>query len=399
VVLFLHTETPTRCAMERERPPGRLVLASDAITAEDVAFYDAVVELPATHDVAGTLRALDEVACDEVVVQTEYGLLAGSLFARRRGLAAPSPEAASLTTNKWLCRETLRAAQVRVPRYALAETAADVRRFAEGAAVVIKPVASTLGHLVAKVERPDAAEDAVARMREELPRSPHVARLADFARIAELDLGCDPTRQFLVEEFVDGTPRETDGLVFCDRVDLFGVTEQIMSPPPGFFIEGYLFPVTEPTLEATTRAAVAALGLRDAGFSVEFRGETVIEVNGRLGEDGGFPELFRAELGRTPIAKWLDRDVGRRAATPGGHALAYTSWYRGGVVRAVTVDGADVVPLVAAGDRLFAPPDPRTAPHLAYAIASHPDGARAAYARARAALRGARFDVDAACAS
>jgi hypothetical protein len=393
-ILFLHTEAPTRRALARERPDGRLVLASDQIERADLEVFDDAIELPPAEDVAGTVARLKGVAADELVVQTEDGLLAGSWLAQQRGLRAPKPQAALLTTNKWLCREALRAAGLPVPRYALARSADEVKRFAvDRWPVVVKPIASTLGHLVTRIASAAEADAAVARLVAALPRSPHVRRCADFARLARLDMGCDAERQFLVEEFVDGLPLETDGLVFGERVDLFGVTEQVLSAPPFFFIEGYLFPVPRRSIEATSLAAIRALGLSDAGFSIEFRGEVMIEVNGRLGEDAGFPDLFRSELGRFPITKWLDDDADPRPGLGGGHALAYANAYRGGVVRSVRpADGATL--LVAPGSRLHAPPHPGTEPHLAYALASHPDGARAAYEAARAQVDRVLIEID-----
>ena len=392
--LFLHTERPTRRVLERERPEGRLILATDSVEPQDVAFYDEVVALPPVGDVVGTLARLRRIPADEIVVQTEHGPLAGSLLAAERGIAAPSPQAALLTTNKWLCREALAAARVPVPRFALASNADDVRRFAaDRGPVVVKPVASTLGHLVTKVVSPRDADAVVARLVGGLPRSPHVLRCREFARLAGLDMDCDPLRQFLVEEFAGGPPLETDGLVFGRRTDVFGVSEQVVSAPPWFFIEAYLFPVAHAGLAEISRAAVAALGLDHAGFSIEFRGGVVIEVNGRLGEDDGFPDLFHAALGHWPILKALARDATPSIPRAGGSALAYVNSYAGGVVRAAPrADGVTIVAVP--GTRLHAPPHPEAAPHLAYALASDPRGARAAWETARAAVAGLRFEIE-----
>lgn len=392
--LFLYTEPPTREVLARHRP-GRMVLASDEVTAEDREVYDECVELPPATEVGETLRRLERIAADRVVVQTEYGLLPGALLARARGEPAPSPEAALRCTNKWLCRRALHEAGVPVPRFALVSTALEARRFAAGRwPIVLKPVASTLARLVTRVDSEAELEESVRLLRAALPESIEVRRCQSFARVAGLDLGCDPTREFLVEEFAEGPTLETDGLVFGDRIWLFGVTGQIVSPPPLFYIEGYLFPVERPGLARITEQAIRAVGLRDAGFSIEFRGERVIEVNGRLGEDAGFPDLFRAGLGSYPILDWLEG----RAPAParGGHALAYANWYEDGVVRRTPSDagaaGARV--LVRPGGRLFAPPHPDVAPHLAYALASHRSDARLAYEAARARVDRLGFEID-----
>ncbi len=92
-----------------------------------------------------------------------------------------------------------------------------------------------------------------------------MARCARFARRTGLDTGCNPTRQFLVEEYVDGMPLETDGLVFGDRIDCFGTTEQVVSPPPKFFLEGCMFPADgHDFTEVTARALRFELEKRHA---------------------------------------------------------------------------------------------------------------------------------------
>ncbi len=391
--LLLYTEPPTREVFRKYRP-GRLIFAGDVVTAADEEVYDRCIQLPPVTDLLGTLACLEPVAADHVIVQTEYGLLPGSLLAAARGLPAPTVEAANLCTNKWLFRKACQQQKLRQPQFALVESARQVRAFAESFPVVLKPIASTLQRLVTKVSSADELEQQVADLLVAIPGAPDVVRYRQFARFAGLEMGCDPTRQFLVEEYVDGPPLETDGLVFSDRVDLFGVTEQVHTPAPHFFIEGYLYPADGPDeygLAAASNAAVAAIGLTNAGFSIEFRGSTIIEVNGRLGEDEGFPELFRAGLGRYPIERWIEGDTGR-SQPAGHHAIAYKCWYQGGQVRSLPEPDGAVV-LVTQGQMLHKPPHPDIWPHLAYALASHPTSSRAAYAAARERVDSLQFEI------
>jgi hypothetical protein len=384
--LLIHTDRAIRRSLAAWRP-GRTVFASDEITAEDRATYDDVVKLPPVRDVEGTLSALERIPADRVFFQTEFGLLAGSLLAARRGLPGPSPEAAHLGVNKWACREALRLAGVPQPRCVRCRTAADVRRADLGFPLVLKAAASTLGRLVTKVERPEDLDAAVERLLARLPGSSDVARLVAFGKAAGIPLGLDPTAEFLAETFAPGRPLEADGLVFGREIDLFGVTEQVVRDGDGFFLEAYLFPADEPGRAGeVSRRAIEAIGLSDSGFSIELRGDEVIEVNARLGEDDGFPDLFRTALGAFPLERWW---TGATRGRPprGRHALAYVNRYRGG-----TFEGADSIPegvvvTVSPGAKLFDTGDPRHRAHLAFTIASHPASSRAALVVAQDRLR------------
>jgi hypothetical protein len=385
--LLLYTDRAIRRSLASWRP-GRTVFASDDVTPEDHAAYDEVVQLPPVADVEATVRVLEGIRADRVFYQTEFGLLPGSILAQRRGLRGPTPAAAHLCVNKAACRVRLAEAGVPQPRFARCASSADVRRADLGYPLILKAAASTLGRLVTKVERDAELDDAVASLRARLPSSPDVARLVGFGWAAGIDLGLDPTREFLAESFAKGPPLEADGLVFGDQVDLFGVTEQVVRDGSGFFIEAYLFPADAPGRCAdSARRAIEAVGLADSGFSIEFRGDELIEINGRLGEDDGFPELFRAGLGVYPLEKWLMSDTTPRAIR-GHHALAYVNRYERGVVRRIgTVPDGVVVPITV-GQRLHDPSDPAYRAHVAYALASHPSSSRSALGPAHARLAG-----------
>ncbi len=379
--LLLYTEPPTRRVFEKRRP-GRLVFASDEITPEDRAVYDECVELPPIGRIDETMEILARVRADRVIAQTEYGLLPGAL------LGACPPESALLCTNKWLSRLALRDAGVPVPRFALAEHATEARRVIERYPVVIKPVVSTMGCGVRRIDYDGELEYWVPALRARIFQDDLIERCLRFAKRSGLDMGCDPTRQFLVEEYVEGTALETDGLVFGDRIDCFGTTEQIVSPPPQFFIEGYMFPADGHDLAAVTERAIRACKVRDMGFAVEFRGETVIEVNGRLGEDAGFPDLFEAALGSHPILKWMEgRESPSRVRARA--ALAYQNCYDAATVRALPpADGVRV--LVRPGENHI-PYGPH-GPHLAVALRTHVTSSRAAYEEAAHAAGALRFE-------
>ena len=116
------------------------------------------------------------------------------LIADERGLSGPTPRAAHACVNKWLTRRLLSAADVPVPRFALARSEKDVRRFAGGFPLIVKPVASTLGRLVLRVDSAEQIEEKVHALQSGLHASPDARRCAEFASLAGLDLECDPFR-------------------------------------------------------------------------------------------------------------------------------------------------------------------------------------------------------------
>ncbi len=422
-VLLLHTEAPTLRVLARLRaegglPSGTRIVVATADPAPPGSACDDFLPLPDPADVRGTLAALEEYArrtrLDGIVPHAEYGILAGSILAARLGLPALSPRAALLCTDKSGTRRALSSAGVPQPRFSVASTADDVRRFARSigdAPVVLKPAASTMGRWVARVAPGEDPAPAVARLREALPRAADVRRLLDFSSACGLAAACDPAREFLVEEWVEGDPLQSDGFSWEEGLDFFGVTGQVVSEPPETCIEGYLFPADIPAevaarVRAVTEGAVRALGLREAAFCVELKLRDglprVIEVNGRLGEDEGLPEMLRAHLGDDPVALWIRRAAGGRGAArpraPSGPraAIAYASWPRPGTVVSVPrpEDVASLVGdgrlraevLVEPGTRLHEISHPESSPHLAYALATDTESSRAAYARAREAV-------------
>jgi hypothetical protein len=289
---------------------------------------------------------------------------------------------------------------------------------------MLKAVASSMSRNVVKVSDADEVDAAVAALQERLPSAPDVRRCVAFARLSGLDPGCDPERDFLVEEWLDGDPVEVDGLFLGPEPWSFGVTEQLLSAGPIFFMEGYLYPSDRPATEAraiekAALDAARALHLRGTAFSIELRarGQTcsVVEVNARLGQDDGFAEMFRRALGEYPLRMWLSALAGGPMPVPrparGHHAVAYVNNYTGGRLscavlrgaapstrpsppldadaftrRAAEPDDLAVGLLVAPNTRLPAPGEPDFEPHVAAALASHASSSRAALGEARAAL-------------
>lgn len=401
----------------------RLVLADDYVLDSDRELFDETLELPPPECVGEAWPILDRYrrshAIDGVLAQSEGALLLGALVCDALGLPGITPRAALLCTSKLLCRRELERAHLAQPRFTLACDGDGVRAFAQrsdvGYPVVLKGVASALGRLVTLVRDERDVEPAVERVVRGLAGSIDIRRLSEFAALTGFELGCDPRREFLVESFAAGDPIETDGVVVGSKARSFGVTEQVLSAQPNFFLEGYLLPADRPAheiaaIEALSDAALAALGVSNTGYSIEMRmraGQaSIIEVNGRLGWDEGFGDMFAAVTGRQPELEAFQVALGSSPAivrTRGQTAaLAYASCYEDRVVAriptpeetaAIARDGLSIGLAVYAGCRMYAPPHPDTTPHLAFALATHPDSSRAAYAHARAAVERLEFGL------
>ncbi|MBI4267736.1 MAG: ATP-grasp domain-containing protein [Chloroflexi bacterium] len=392
----------------------KLILADDGPTDSDVDIFDEVMELPPPQNLAESYELLrrwcDKRRPDGIFLQSERGLLLGALLVREFGLKGPSVEAAHICSNKYLQRVTLSRAGIGSPLFKLAESAADVHRLANdfGFPLVLKCVISTMSRLVTLVSSRADIDSAVAKMLKALPKSPDVARLLSFAKAGKVELGCDPKRQFLVESFLAGDMVETDGLALEGGAFTFGVTEQMQSVAPPFFIEGYLFPAEcsdNRPIEAVSDATIKAVGLRDSAFSIEMRLQgndiRIIEVNGRLGWDDGFSEMFQVRTRQERILQALQLSLGIRPELVRDEslfaALAYHNCYYNGIVEDLPLrdelarlecDGLKIGLSTHRGARFVAPPNPNAYPHAAWALATHPSSSRVAYQLARRAVDG-----------
>ncbi len=398
----------------------RWVLGDDWPGQSDQRHFESIVPLPPPEEVEAAFdlarAVLSERPPDAVLIASEAGLPLGSLIATHFGLPAPSPMAALLTIDKWQTRRRLHADRVTQPRFALAASAEEVGRFGSewGWPCLLKARASTMGRLMERVHSPAEVKEAVSRLLAALPASPDIRRLKGLARAGNLDLEVDPAESFLVESVAPGEPIEVDGWIDQRGPHTLGLVRQRLSPHHRPFIEDYelpadLSPSASRAALSAANAAASALDLAPAVYSIELRVHdstaSVIEVNGRPGEDDGFGQLFQTAVGTEPMLVALDL---ARGITPtpnareGSFCLSYASSYERGLVSHVpALDPQSELPpgllevaaCVHVGEELFAASDPQIFPHLAYALAHDPVSSGAARERARAFLSTWRFEI------
>lgn len=391
----------------------RLLLADDTITAEDEKLFAATIELPPAErygEAKDALRRfLDARKCDAILAQSEHGLLLGAHLARERDLPGASPKGALATTSKLLSRRALNRAGIDQPQFTVARNALDVRRFAQehGYPVVLKAIASSRQRLVTFVSSAAEVESAVATVLGGLAHSLDIQRLVSYCRVESADAGADPLSEFLVESYVTGDVLECDGLMQGRELHSLGVVEQIPHETLRFFIRGYQIPAMRPTalldrMERLAAQATHALEMRDTGYSIEFRVDgdrpRLIEVNGRLGWDEGFSEMFTAACGAPPalfaakvaLGKTLGNVHAKRsAAVAYGYCEAQATVMEvptAQAIRKLHKRGIDCEIYVSRGEQLLAADHPDSRPHVSHALATDPHSSAAAFARASAAV-------------
>ena len=100
--------------------------------------------------------------------------------------------------------------------------------------------------------------------------------------------------QPVVEDFIEGQQHELSGFVRLDgRAVVLSRLRQVWGA--NGWIRDYAPAAVLDSDRDLAQRACKALGLRGCGFVVEYRGEQVIEVNARLGEDGPLYDRLAAD--------------------------------------------------------------------------------------------------------
>ncbi|WP_018217244.1 ATP-grasp domain-containing protein [Salinispora vitiensis] len=271
-----------------------------------------------TNSVAGLRAAiLDGFRREEIAGLTttsDFYVPTAARLARWLGLPANPVEAVTLCRDKAELRETLAAAGVRQPRFAvLTDPAGPVDQV--GFPCVVKPSDDSGSTNVLLCGDADQAR-------------------AQTRRIIELRTnvrGLPTARTALVEEFLDGPEFSVEMFGWNGRTECLGITAKQVGELPYFVETGHLFPADLPPRTAATivdvvRSALVACGMRLGPSHTEVRltenGPAIIEINPRLA-GGMIPELMRLTTGIDLIEQQLRVAAGLPpvlAARPSGHA-------------------------------------------------------------------------------
>jgi hypothetical protein len=287
-----------------------------------VRFVGGDLDAPGAPDPAAVLTDADELRADGVVGTKDRSALLASVFAARRGLPGPTPEALFACQHKPTSRAIQRdVTPAATPRFALLNGLP----LGFGPPWFVKPV---VGRLSQQARRVDVTA-ALAAI-EELD-----GYQAEYARIARLGrLPVERVHGYLVEELVEGAEVTLEGYVFDGRVTTIGITDSVKYEGTNSF-ERFEYPSALPDVRKEELAGIVeqllpALGFDGGFFNVEFlvpdEGPAwLIEVNGRLASQ--FAPLVQAVDGRSTYEALVRLACGENPAwehgTRSGVAISY----------------------------------------------------------------------------
>lgn len=337
------------CLARTGRAAGIADLARDA---DEIAYFSTLT----AEDIVRAVHLLGE-RCDIKAIMchaghpTPYGLT-GKIVAdasERLGLIHTPSRALECANNKFLCRQTLKAAQVRTVDFAIANNEDEIVSAANdiGYPVIIKPPFGAGCLLVAKCNDEKELRAnyrlAVARFADTF----HVqftGAAHDFVDVDGITRSYVPGQSFLVERYISGPEGCVEIAIVGDKVipmlvqhklkiteKASTIYEDLLITPPSAFSESQILEIKN-----YATSAVKAIGLTNAFVHLEFRyeagvGPQVLEINPRLG--GMYvDEAFRTIIGFDPFGAYLDillnsvhpSDMEMRAQKTGSTPLYHT---------------------------------------------------------------------------
>jgi biotin carboxylase len=255
---------------QREATQARLALAREII---DLQPFD-YAEFERRACLVHSSHPFDAVLC-----LIDIRLVEASLIAEKLGLRFLNPATTRMMRDKFSVRQRLAARGVRQPRFAVAETAGELRQaVAEiGYPVLVKP-SDGYGSQNVSVVFSDADLDKLTDSHEALTLKP-----------TDYGLGVRAGNRFSVEEYVRGHMIGCD--VFSNKTErvFLGINDKLMFPPPSFAMRGSCFPSDRYDVSAIGQYAFDILDAVNFDFGachiemiVAPDGPYLVEVNPRL---------------------------------------------------------------------------------------------------------------------
>lgn len=320
--------------LQQKKPmaPGQIDPA-DAVIMMNYRDWDSALPLVrAAHQTYGFTRVVSLVdQAMELVGQINDEL----------GLPGTSRAVAHRFCDKLAMREHLRSTGFEDVAAAAVTDLEGLRRFGErhGYPVVLKPTDGTASRGVIRVETPEDAEDAwraaaALRDRADLPFAAYY-----------------PVREFLAEEYLDGTEYSVEAFSFDGRHSLISVTGKSLE---GVIETGHAQPATvtaddEAAITAYVTGFLDAMGLRDGASHTELRltsrGPRIVESHNRV-VGGRVMDLIRTVYGidlEHYTVGWPFRLVPELPTRPEANGAAAVRFLTAEPGTVVAIEGADEV--------------------------------------------------------
>lgn len=248
-----------------------------------------------TNDEAAVEACLRELGSrepiDALLTFSTFYVTTVAAVARRLGIPALDPEAASCCHQKHLCRQRFRREGLPTPEFWLVSTEEEAEEAGRRVAYpcVVKPVAESGSAGVRLVESQDALR----------------AHYRALAGRTVNERGQRLSGEVLIESLLEGPELSVETLTFGGTTHVVGITQKLLSTPPYFVELGHMFPAeldeqARASIERAVQDGLAAVGVDLGPAHTELRltprGPVIVEINPRLA-GGMIPELVRWATG------------------------------------------------------------------------------------------------------
>lgn len=204
--------------------------------------------------------------------------------AQKMGLISNSVECLQLTQNKYVQRQALERAGIRVPAYYLIEKESDLVKVKCKFPVIVKPVDSGGSQGISEVENSVALSDAF-----------HLA------------LNYSKTKKVIIEEFIDGREFSVEYISFKGKHYFLQVTDKVTSGSPRFVEMQHHQPADissaiKEKIKTMVEANLTALKIENSASHTEIKLNSqnelyIIETGARMGGDFISSDLVRLSTG------------------------------------------------------------------------------------------------------
>jgi biotin carboxylase len=308
--------------LDARLPPGSVAVVEDpdviekrSVVEDGRSFRCVAGVVPARHQqgaegIGAVESHLDARDVEAVLPGLEYGVRGAAALAERWALPGASIAASRCLTDKLRLREAAAAAGLRNPEWREVFGPGDVRDFAPGRAVVLKPAGAqaSLGvQLLAPGDDVEAAWEATAGARDDLLLSDH-----------------HPPRRYLAEHRIVGREYSVEALVRRAEITFLNVTAKRTAPGRHPVELGHVVPADLPSglhgelwraMEGLVGAVGFDTGVLHAEWIVDGEGAVLVECAGRLPGDS-IVELVDAAYGCDLVSALVAVLSGRAARLP-----------------------------------------------------------------------------------